>query len=71
MLIHCLAFGPQGANGMSTLIQMQQDGNVFDDSGGSLPSYKIIDGSASTIVSNLQTAIKTILQNGVQVSLIQ
>ena len=71
LLIHCLAFGPQGANGMPTLIQMQQDGNVFDDSGGSLPGYKIIDGSASTIVSNLQTAIKTILQNGVQVSLIQ
>ena len=71
MLIHCLAFGPQGANGMPTLIQMQQDGNVHDDSGGSLPSYKIINGSASTIISNLQTAIKTILQDGVQVSLIQ
>ncbi len=67
LLIHCLAFGPQGTNGLPTLIQMQTIGNVNDG----MPSYKIINGNASTIISNLQTAIKTILQDGVQVSLIQ
>ncbi len=46
---------------------MQTIGNVNDN----MPSYKIINGNTSTIISNLQTAIKTILQNGVQVSLIQ
>jgi hypothetical protein len=67
VLIHCLAFGPQGTDGLATLTQMQTIGNVNDG----MPSYKIISGSMSTIVSNLQTAIAKILQTGVQVSLIQ
>ena len=67
LLIHCLAFGPQGTDGLTTLQQMQSIGNVNDN----MPSYKIINGNSSTIISDLQTAIKTILQNGVQVSLIQ
>ena len=67
LLIHCLAFGPQGSNGVPTLVQMQQYGNVNDG----MPGYKIIDGTTSSIVSDLQTAIKMILQDGVQVSLIQ
>ena len=36
-----------------------------------MPSYKIINGNAATIISNLQTAIDKILETGVQVSLIQ
>ena len=66
-MIHCLAFGPQGTTGLPTLQQMQTIGNVTDN----MPSYKIINGSSSTIISNLQTAIEKILQDGVQVSLIQ
>ncbi len=46
---------------------MQTLGNVTDN----MPSYKIINGNSATIISDLQTAIKTILQDGVQVSLIQ
>ena len=46
---------------------MQTIGNVNDG----MPGYKKINGNASTIVSDLQTAIKKILQDGVQVSLIQ
>jgi hypothetical protein len=36
-----------------------------------MPSYKIINGNTATIISDLQTAIAKILQDGVQVSLIQ
>ncbi len=67
LLIHCIAFGPNGPNGVPTLTQMQQIGNVNDG----MPSYKIINGDASTVISDLQAAIKKILQDGVQVSLIQ
>ncbi len=69
LLIHCLAFGPEGTTSaaVATLNQMQQIGNVNDG----MPSYKLINGNQNTIVSDLQTAIRTILQSGVQVSLIQ
>jgi hypothetical protein len=67
LLINCLVFGPLGPNALPTLTQMQTIGNVNDG----MPAYKTINGSASTIVSDLQTAIATILQDGVQVSLIQ
>jgi Flp pilus assembly protein TadG len=67
MLIHCLAFGPLGPNAVPTLAAMQSIGNVTDG----MPAYKQINGDQATIVSDLQTAIATILQNGVQVSLIQ
>jgi Flp pilus assembly protein TadG len=67
LLINCLAFGPQGSTGLPTLQQMQTIGNVNDN----MPSYKVINGNAATIVSDLQTAIAKILQDGVQVSLIQ
>lgn len=67
LLIHCLAFGPQGTDGLPVLRQMQTYGNVTDN----MPSYKIINGNEATIISNLQTAIEKILQDGVQVSLIQ
>jgi hypothetical protein len=67
MLINCIAFGPQGTDGLATLNQMQTIGNVNDG----MPSYKIINGNAATIISSLQTAIDTILKAGIQVSLIQ
>ena len=71
LLLNCIAFGTIiDAAGLSTLNQMQQAGNVFDGSNNSLPSYKILT-SASTYVTNLQQAFATILQDGVQVSLIQ
>jgi len=67
-LLHCLAFGPQiNSTAINTLNQMQTAGNVTDN----MPSYKIINGSAATVVTDLQTAIAKILQDGVQVSLIQ
>ena len=72
LLLHCIAFGQIiDAAGLSTLYQMEQAGNVNDGSNNSLPSWEIINGSASTYASALQTAIGTILQDGVQVSLIQ
>jgi Flp pilus assembly protein TadG len=67
VLIHCIAFGPAGPTALSTLNQMQTIGNVNDG----MPAYKQINGNSATIVSNLQTAIGKILQDGVQVSLIQ
>ena len=68
LLLNCIAFGPQiTAAGLTTLNQMQTAGNVTDN----MPSYKVINGSASTYASSLQTAFSTILQDGVQVSLIQ
>jgi Flp pilus assembly protein TadG len=68
LLFNCLAFGPViDSAGIATLNQMQQAGNVNDG----MPSYKIINGSAATVVSDLQQAIAAILQDGVQVSLIQ
>jgi hypothetical protein len=73
-LIHCIGFGPDFAAGSgsaaantATLNQMQLIGNVTDG----MPSYKIIYGSQSTVVSGLQQAFTQILQSGVQVSLIQ
>ena len=67
-MLHCLAFGPQiDSTAISTLNQMQTAGNVTDN----MPSYKIIYGNAATVISDLQTAIAKILQDGVQVSLIQ
>jgi hypothetical protein len=67
LLIHCIAFGAGGDAAITTLSQMQQIGNVTDG----MPSYKRIDGTESTIITNLQTAIAKILQDGVQVSLIK
>jgi Flp pilus assembly protein TadG len=67
VLIHCIAFGPAGPTALSTLNQMQTLGNVNDG----MPAYKQINGNSATIISNLQTAIAKILQDGVQVNLIQ
>jgi hypothetical protein len=36
-----------------------------------MPSYKVVYGSESTVITDLQQAFTQILQSGVQVSLIQ
>lgn len=74
VLIHCIGFGPafdpassSADDNKATLDGMQQIGNVTDG----MPSYKIIYGSESTIINNLQQAFTKIMQDGVQISLIQ
>jgi Flp pilus assembly protein TadG len=74
VLIHCLGFGPQfapsgatRAANIATLNAMQVIGSVNDN----MPSYKIIYGTQSQVVNDLQQAFTQILQSGVQVSLIQ
>jgi hypothetical protein len=74
VLIHCIGFGPvfapsssTRAAAISTLNQMQVIGGVNDG----MPSYKIIYGPESTVVSGLQQAFTQIMQSGVQVSLIE
>jgi hypothetical protein len=74
LLIHCIGFGPYFDSGSSTysanvatLNGMQTIGNVTDN----MPSYKIIDGTQSQVISDLQQAFTIILQSGVQVALIQ
>jgi len=68
LYMHCLAFGPQiTTGGVQTLNSMQQACNVNDN----MPSWKIINGTAAVVVSDLQQAVSTILQSGVEVSLIQ
>ena len=46
---------------------MQLIGNVTDN----MPSYKIIYGTQTQVVNDLQQAFTQILQSGVQVSLVQ
>jgi len=72
--IHCIGFGPQfspsssnAATNTATLNQMQTISGVTDN----MPGYKIIYGNQASITADLQQAIRQILQNGVQVSLIQ
>lgn len=73
-LIHCIGFGPlfapgslEAAANTATLNQMQTIGNVTDG----MPSYKLIYGDQSTIISDLQQAFTNILESTVPVSLIQ
>ena len=57
-MLHCIAFGSIiDAAGLSTLNQMQEAGNVTDGPNNTLPSYKIINGNASTYVTDLQTGL--------------
>ncbi|OYV91077.1 MAG: hypothetical protein B7Z73_05645 [Planctomycetia bacterium 21-64-5] len=68
VLIHCLSFGPLvDSTTLQTLNNMQVIGNVNDG----MPSYKIINGTQSENVTNLQQAFSTILESTVPVSLIQ
>ncbi len=74
VLIHCIGFGPAFEAGSAsasantaTLNQMQIIGSVTDG----MPSYKIVTGTESQVITKLQQAITKIMQDGVQVSLIQ
>jgi hypothetical protein len=79
--IHTIAFGSlfdasnsstYKTTALSLLANMQTIGGT-QPSGmtGNLPSYKIITGNSQTRISNLQTAFQTILQDGLQMSLIK
>jgi len=72
--IHCIGFGPAFDPASSsafankdTLNQMQIIGNVTDG----MPSYKIIYGTESQVIANLQTAFQKIMTDGIQITLIQ
>ncbi|HEX4132784.1 MAG TPA: pilus assembly protein TadG-related protein [Pirellulales bacterium] len=72
--INCIAFGPivtaggaEYAGAMSTLTEMQTIGSVTDN----MPSYKVVNGTQSQMVTNLQTAFQKIMADGVQITLIQ
>lgn len=72
--IHCIGFGPvfdsssaSAAACIETLNQMQIIGNVNDG----MPSYKIINGTESQVITKLQQAFTKIMQDFVQVTLIQ
>jgi hypothetical protein len=72
--IHCIGFGPVFAPGSSQaaaatafLDEMQRSGNVTDG----MPDYKIIYGSEADSIAKLQKAFQTIMQDGIQLTLIQ
>ncbi len=72
--IHCIGFGPafspsssSAATNKATLQKMQSYGSVTDG----MPSYKIIYGSESEVIADLQTAFRTIMADGIQITLIQ
>ena len=68
LLIHCLAFGPQGTNGAADASTRCRPSAT---STTACPATRSSTAPPATIISNLQTAIDKILQDGVQVSLIQ
>jgi Flp pilus assembly protein TadG len=78
VLIHTIAFGPvfdatsSGRTAaLQTLQQIQYIGNTQASASDPLPAYKIITGTDATIVTNLRTALETIMQGEVPVSLIR
>ncbi|MGE3817986.1 MAG: pilus assembly protein TadG-related protein [Isosphaeraceae bacterium] len=80
VLIHCLAFGtlfePSTSNGakanaLDLLQNIQTIGSTQTSASASLQSYKIIVGSSEQRIERLRQAFTTIMQDGVQISLIQ
>ncbi len=84
VLVHCIAFGSlfdssnnstYKTNALSLLENMQYTGGKAGGEQATtstpLASYKIIVGPYATRIANLQTAFGTIMQSGVQVSLIE
>jgi hypothetical protein len=72
--IHCIGFGPAfdpsssaASANKATLNSMQTIGSVTDG----MPSYKIIYGTESQVIANLQTAFQKIMSDGIQITLIQ
>jgi hypothetical protein len=81
VLIHCIGFGPcydpgapERAGALATLQQIQHIGKTQASASDAMDvkqPYKIINGTQSQIVQNLQKAFTIILQGGVQVSMLQ
>lgn len=84
VLIHCIAFGSlfdstntsQGKSDALTRLEMLQyiggkAGGEQSSATTALASYKVITGTPSERISNLEKAINRIMQDGVQVSLIK
>jgi Flp pilus assembly protein TadG len=72
--IHCIGFGPvfnpsSSSAGPATafLNQMQQIGNANDG----MPDYKIVYGTESSVIADLQQAFRKIMVDGIQITLIQ
>jgi hypothetical protein len=81
VLIHCIGFGPvydvgapERAGALATLQQIQYIGKTQASPTDPIDvqqPYKIINGTQSQIVTNLQKAFTIIMQGGVEVSLLQ
>lgn len=72
--LYTIAFGPILVNNTAaqqTLQTMQYYGNTQSSASTALPSSQIISGSDSTVASELQTCLTTILQGSIQVVLLQ
>jgi hypothetical protein len=76
--LHTLAFGPvfDSSNGdssaaLTTLQNMQYHGNTQTNASTALDAFKILTGDDATLVTNLQTAIKTIMQGSIQIVLLE
>jgi Flp pilus assembly protein TadG len=78
--IHCIGFGPlfestasARTDALITLQQIERIGKTQSNSTPTawLPEYKLITGNDETVIEKLRTAISTIMQDGVQVSLIE
>jgi Flp pilus assembly protein TadG len=79
VLIHCIAFGSlfnsgnsstYKTNALQNLANLEVIGNVQTGSPTTLASNKIITGNFNTRISLLQSAFSTIMQDGVQVTLL-
>lgn len=78
--IHCLAFGTlfesstsnsAQATALDLLQNVQAIGSTQDTASDPLPSYKTIVGTSAQRIDKLRQAFTTIMQDGVQISLIQ
>jgi hypothetical protein len=78
--IHCIAFGflfdpanagTQQTTALSFLQNLEYIGNVLPSASTPLESYKQIYGTYSQRIASMQQAYQTIMQSGVQVSLLQ
>jgi hypothetical protein len=77
--IHCIAFGSlfessntssNKTNALQNLASLEIIGSVQSSGATTLASNKIIVGDFNTRISNLQSAFTSIMQDGVQVTLI-
>ncbi len=77
--IHCIAFGSlfessnsstNKTNALQNLAQMEVIGNVQTSGATTLASNKIIVGDYATRIANVQSAFTSIMEDGIQVTLI-